>query len=194
MTQGERELARDNKSLGRFRLEGLPPAPRGLPQIEVIFDIDANGILNVTARDKATGREQKITISGSSGLSQGEVERMVREAEQHAQEDRQRREEIETRNRADSLAYQAERTLRDVGDRISPDLRSEIENDIRAVRDALAGSDLTRIRTAADELERAMQRIGQEVYSQPGTTAGDGTSGAASGGQPGTVEGDYREV
>ncbi len=197
VTQGERELARDNKSLGRFRLEGLPPAPRGLPQIEVIFDIDANGILNVTARDKATGREQKITISGSSGLSQGEVERMVREAEQHAQEDRQRREEIETRNRADSLAYQAERTLRDVGDRISPDLRSEIENDIRAVRDALAGSDLTRIRTAADELERAMQRIGQEVYSQPGTTAGagDGTSsGTPSGGEHGTVEGEYREV
>ena len=197
VTQGERELARDNKSLGRFRLEGLPPAPRGLPQIEVIFDIDANGILNVTARDKATGREQKITISGSSGLSQGEVERMVREAEQHAQEDRQRREEIETRNRADSLAYQAERTLRDVGDRISADLRSEIENNIRAVRDALAGSDLTRIRTAADELERAMQRIGQEVYSQPGTTAGagDGTSsGAPSGGEHGTVEGEYREV
>jgi len=197
VTQGERELARDNKSLGRFRLEGLPPAPRGLPQIEVIFDIDANGILNVTARDKATGREQKITISGSSGLSQGEVERMVREAEQHAQEDRQRREEIETRNRADSLAYQAERTLRDVGDRISADLRSEIENNIRAVRDALAGSDLTRIRTAADELERAMQRIGQEVYSQPGTTAGagDGTSsGAPPGGEHGTVEGEYREV
>ena len=195
VTQGERELARDNKSLGRFRLEGLPPAPRGLPQIEVIFDIDANGILNVTARDKATGREQKITISGSSGLSQGEVERMVREAEQHAQEDRQRREEIETRNRADSLAYQAERTLRDVGDRISADLRSEIENNIRAVRDALAGSDLTRIRTAADELERAMQRIGQEVYSQPGTTAGDGTSsGAPSGGEHGAVEGEYREV
>ena len=197
VTQGERELARDNRSLGRFRLEGLPPAPRGLPQIEVIFDIDANGILNVTARDKATGREQKITISGSSGLSQGEVERMVREAEQHAQEDRQRREEIETRNRADSLAYQAERTLRDVGDRISADLRSEIENNIRAVRDALAGSDLTRIRTAADELERAMQRIGQEVYSQPGTTAGagDGTSsGAPPGGEHGTVEGEYREV
>jgi molecular chaperone DnaK len=197
VTQGERELARDNKSLGRFRLEGLPPAPRGLPQIEVIFDIDANGILNVTARDKATGREQKITISGSSGLSQGEVERMVREAEQHAQEDRQRREEIETRNRADSLAYQAERTLRDVGDRISADLRSEIENNIRAVRDALVGSDLTRIRTAADELERAMQRIGQEVYSQPGTTAGagDGTSsGAPPGGEHGTVEGEYREV
>ena len=115
--QGERELARDNKSLGRFRLEGIAPAPRGVPQIEVTFDIDANGILNVTARDKATGREQKITITATSGLSKEEVERMVREAELHEQEDRQRREEIETRNRADSLAYQAERTLQDVGDK-----------------------------------------------------------------------------
>src|SRR5437868_3582604 len=126
--QGERELARDNKSLGRFRLEGIAPAPRGVPQIEVTFDIDANGILHVTARDKATGREQRIAITASSGLSNEEVERMVREAEVHAQEDRQRREEIETRNRADSLAYQAERTLRDVGDKISPTLRSEVED------------------------------------------------------------------
>jgi len=122
--QGERELARDNKSLGRFRLEGIAPAPRGLPQIEVTFDIDANGILHVTARDKATGREQKITITASSGLSQDEVNRMVREAEQHAQEDRQRREEIEIRNRADSLAYRAERTLQDMGDKVSANLHS----------------------------------------------------------------------
>ncbi len=192
--QGERELARDNKSLGRFRLEGIAPAPRGVPQIEVTFDIDANGILNVTARDKATGREQKITITASSGLSKEEVERMVREAELHAQEDRQRREEIETRNRADSLAYQAERTLQDMGGRISVSLRSEVEDKVKAVRDALAGSDLTRIRSASDDLERTMQRIGQEAYSQPGTTAGDGTSGAAPGGEPGTVEGEYREV
>jgi len=192
--QGERELARDNKSLGRFRLEGIPPAPRGVPQIEVTFDIDANGILNVTARDKATGREQKITITASSGLSKDEVERMVREAEIHAQEDRQRREEIETRNRADSMAYQAERTLQDMGGRISASLRSEVEEKVKAVRDALAGSDLTRIRSAADDLERTMQRIGQEAYSQPGTTAGDGASGTASSGEPGTVEGEYREV
>jgi len=192
--QGERELARDNKSLGRFRLEGIPPAPRGVPQIEVTFDIDANGILNVTARDKASGREQKITITASSGLSKDEVERMVREAEIHAQEDRQRREEIETRNRADSMAYQAERTLQDMGGRISASLRSEVEEKVKAVRDALAGSDLTRIRSAADDLERTMQRIGQEAYSQPGTTAGDGASGTASSGEPGTVEGEYREV
>src|SRR5947199_10498700 len=194
--QGERELARDNKSLGRFRLEGIPPAPRGVPQIEVTFDIDANGILNVTARDKASGREQKITITASSGLSKEEVDRMVREAELHAQEDRQRREEIETRNRADSLAYQAERTLRDVGARISANLRSEVEDKIKAVRDALAGSDLTRVRSAADDLERTMQRVGQEAYSEAGATAGasDGTSGSSSGSEPGTVEGEYREV
>ncbi|HKF38719.1 MAG TPA: molecular chaperone DnaK [Ktedonobacteraceae bacterium] len=192
--QGERELARDNKSLGRFRLEGIPPAPRGVPQIEVTFDIDANGILNVTARDKASGREQKITISGASGLSKDEVERMVHEAEMHAQEDRERREEIQTRNRADSLAYQAERTLQDVGDKISVNLRSEVEDKIKAVRAALAGSDLMRVRTTADDLERTLQRIGQEVYSQPGTTAGAGTSGTAPGSEPGTVEGEYREV
>jgi len=194
--QGERELARDNKSLGRFRLEGIPPAPGGVPQIEVTFDIDANGILNVTARDKASGREQKITITASSGLSKEEVDRMVREAELHAQEDRQRREEIETRNRADSMAYQAERTLQDMGDRIPASLRSEVEDKIKAVRDALAGSDLTRVRSAADDLERTMQRLGQEAYSEAGATAGasDGTSGAASGSEPGTVEGEYREV
>src|SRR2546423_1749677 len=196
--QGERDKARDNKSLGRFRLEGIPPAPRGVPQIEVTFDIDANGILHVTARDKASGREQKITITSTSGLSQEEVERMVREAELHAQEDRQRREEIEMRNRADSLAYQAERTLQDVGDKISASLRSEVEERVKAVRDALASNDLTRVRSAADELERTMQRIGQEAYSQPGTAGGDGTSGAAPGtapgGESGTVEGEYREV
>jgi len=193
--QGERELARDNKSLGRFRLEGIAPAPRGLPQIEVIFDIDANGILHVTARDKATGREQQVTITASSGLSKNEVERMVREAQQHAQEDRQHREEIEMRNRADSLAYQAERTLKDLGEKVSANLRSEIEEKIKAVRDALAGTDITRIRQAADELEQHMQRVGQEVYSQSGAASGTGTpSGAAPGNEPGTVEGEFHEV
>jgi molecular chaperone DnaK len=192
--QGERELARDNKSLGRFRLEGIPPAPRGTPQIEVTFDIDANGILNVTARDKATGREQKITITASSGLSKEEVERMVREAELHAQEDRQRKEEIEARNRADSLAYQAERTLQDVGAKLAADVRSEIEEKIKSVRDALSGNDLTRVRSAADDLERAMQRVGQEVYSQSGTPTGEGPSETTSSEEPGTVEGEYREV
>ena len=196
--QGERELARDNKSLGHFRLEGIAPAPRGIPQIEVTFDIDANGILNVTARDKATGREQKITITASSGLSKDQVERMVREAELHAQEDRQRKEEIEMRNRADSMAYQAERTLKDVGDKISAGLRTEVEEKIKAVRDALSQNDVSGMQLAADDLERTMQRVGQEIYSQPGTAAGsNGATGSTSSPgpeEPGTVEGEYREV
>src|SRR2546429_7290827 len=191
--QGERELARDNKSLGHFRLEGIAPAPRGMPQIEVTFDIDANGILNVTARDKATGREQKITITASSGLSKNEVERMVREAELHAQEDRQRKEEIEVRNRADSVAYQAERTLRDVGEKISPSLRADVEERIKAVRDALSANDMTRVRTATDDLERTVQRIGQEVYGQAGTAGSNGATGSTNNAgpeEPGTVEGE----
>ena len=195
--QGERELARDNKSLGNFRLEGIAPAPRGMPQVEVTFDIDANGILNVTARDKATGREQKITITASSGLSKGEVERMVREAELHAQEDRQRKEEIEVRNRADSVAYQAERTLRDVSDKISAGLRTELEEKIRAVRDALSQNDVSRIQLASDDLERSMQRVGQEIYSQPGAAGSNGATGSTNNAgpeEPGTVEGEYREV
>ena len=195
--QGERELARDNKSLGHFRLEGIAPAPRGIPQIEVTFDIDANGILNVSARDKATGREQKITITASSGLSQQEIDRMVRDAEMHAQEDRQRKEEIELRNRADSLAYQAERTLRDVGDKVSAGVRIEVEDKVKAVRDALSSNDVNRMRSAADDLERAMQRIGQDVYGQAGAGAAgpDGTQGGSTpGSDSGTVEGEYREV
>lgn len=195
--QGEREMARDNKSLGRFRLEGIAPAPRGVPQIEVTFDIDANGILHVTARDKATGREQKVTITASSGLSKDEVDKMVREAEQHAQEDRQRREEIEERNRADSLAYQAEHTLQDLGDKVSASLRSEVEERIKAVREALNGSDIARVRTTAEELARTTQRIGQETYAQPEQKA-TGTAGSSAGSGSGegseTIEGEYREV
>jgi molecular chaperone DnaK len=194
--QGERELARDNKSLGHFRLEGIAPAPRGIPQVEVTFDIDANGILNVSARDKATGREQKITITASSGLSKNEIDRMVRDAEMHAEEDRQRKEEIELRNRADSLAYQAERTLRETGDKVSANVRTEVEDRVKAVRDALSGTDISRIRTTADDLERSMQRIGQDVYGQAGASAGPGGTqgGYTPGSDSGTVEGEYREV
>jgi molecular chaperone DnaK len=192
--QGERELARDNKSLGHFSLEGIAPAPRGIPQIEVTFDLDANGILNVTAHDRATGREQKITITASSGLSREEIDRMVRDAEMHAQEDLQRKEEIEVRNRADSAAYQAERTLRDVGDKVSAGVRSEVEEKVKAVRDALSSNDMTRLRSATDELESAMQRIGQDVYSQNGATEGAGSQGPTSESDSGTVEGEYREV
>ncbi len=200
--QGERELARDNKSLGHFRLEGIAPAPRGIPQIEVTFDIDANGILNVAARDKATGREQKITITASSGLSQGDIDRMVREAELHAQEDRQRKEEIELRNRADSVAYQSERTLKDVGDKISSGLRSDVEAKIQAVRNALSANDMNRVRTSVADLESTMQRVGQEVYSQAGAASGPsgysnpgtGATSSEQDNDPGTIEGEYREV
>ncbi len=192
--QGERELARDNKSLGHFRLEGIAPAPRGIPQIEVTFDLDANGILNVTARDKATGREQKITITASSGLSKEEIDKMVRDAEVHAQEDLQRKEEIEVRNRADSTAYQAERTLKDVGDKVSAGVRSDIEEKVKAVRDALSSNDMTRLRSLTDELESAMQHIGQDVYSQNGATSGAAPQGPTSESDSGTVEGEYREV
>jgi molecular chaperone DnaK len=192
--QGERELARDNKSLSHFRLEGIAPAPRGIPQIEVTFDIDANGILNVAARDKATGREQKITITASSGLSRGEIDKMVRDAEMHAQEDLQRKEEIEVRNRADSTVYQAERTLRDVGDKVSPAVRSEVGDKVKVVRDALSSNDMARLRSATDELESAMQRIGQDVYSQNGASAGERSQGPTSESDSGTVEGEYREV
>src|SRR5579883_2319948 len=196
--QGERPLASENKSLGHFRLEGIAPAPRGVPQIEVTFDIDANGILNVTARDKATGREQKITITASSGLSKEEIERMVREAERHAEEDRRKREEIDTRNAADSLVYQAEKSLRDLGDRVPADVRSEVEGKIAALKGAMQGSDVAAMRRGSGDLQRALSRIGERIY---GETAGAGVGGAkgaetkgAEQMPEGTVEGEFREV
>ena len=197
--QGERELARDNKSLGHFKLEGIAPAPRGVPQVEVIFDIDANGILNVTARDKATGREQRITITASGGLSSAEVERMVREAEAHAQEDRQHKEEIELRNRADSTAYQAERTLKDTEGKISSGLRSTVESRIQAVRDAIRANDTIRMKSVTEELEQTLQQVGQEIYDNQnaaaaGATSGTGTGSSGTDGDAGPIEGEYREV
>jgi molecular chaperone DnaK len=193
--QGERPMASENKSIGRFILDGLLPAPRGVPQIEVKFDIDANGILNVSATDKGTGREQRITITASSGLSKDEVERMVHEAESHAEEDRRRREEVDVRNNADSLAYTAEKTLRDYGDKIPADVKSEVESKVAAVRSALQSGDVTSIRSAMNELNDALQRVGQSVYGQAGAAAGAGSeAGPSEGGPEGTVEGDFREV
>jgi len=198
--QGERAMATDNKSLGRFILDGILPAPRGVPQIEVTFDLDANGILNVSARDKATGKEQKITITAGGGLSKDEVERLRQEAELHADEDRKRRDEIEVRNTADSLAYSAEKTIRENSDKVSADLKSEVEGKVAAVRSQLQSGDADGIRSATEALSEAMQRIGQAVYGAQGA----GPDGAAPGeGQPGegeapaeegTVEGEYREV
>jgi molecular chaperone DnaK len=201
--QGERPMAADNRTLGRFMLDGLLPAPRGVPQIEVTFDIDANGILNVRAQDKGTGKEQKITITASSGLSKDEVARMQKEAELHATEDARRKEEIEAKNMADTLAYQAEKTLRDNKDKIPADLNTEAEGKIAAVKSALQGTDTEAIKRATDELNQTMQKIGQAVYSQqqpppggqppPPPPGGEGGQGGE-GGDEGTVEGEFREV
>ena len=192
--QGERTMAADNKSLGRFILDGILPAPRGVPQIEVTFDIDANGILNVSARDKATGKEQKITIQAGSGLTKEEVERLQREAEAHAEEDRRRREEIELRNQADSLAYTAEKTLREQGDKIPADLRDEVNGKVAAVRSALqSNAPVDQVRSAMTELSVAMQRIGEAVYGAPGA-AGTPPPEGEGGAEEGTVEGEFREV
>ncbi len=199
--QGERPMAADNRTLGRFMLDGILPSPRGLPQIEVAFDIDANGILNVKAHDKGTGREQKITITASSGLSKEDVERMQREAEAHAVEDSKRREEIETRNAADTLAYTAEKTLREQKDKIPSDLNQEVEAKIAAVRSALQGSDVDAIRQATQELNAAMQKIGAAIYQQPPPPPPPGAEPPPPGdedkegeGGEDTVEGDFREV
>ncbi|MFO7773608.1 MAG: molecular chaperone DnaK [Dehalococcoidia bacterium] len=195
--QGERPMAADNRTLGRFMLDGILPAPRGVPQIEVTFDIDANGILNVSARDKGTGKEQKITITASSGLSKEEVEKMQREAEQHAAEDAKRKEEIEVRNSADSLAYTAEKTLRDHGDKVPADARQEIDAKIASVKSALQGQDVDAIRNAMQELSQAMQKVGESIYQEPGQPPpgeqGTGEQGPG-GGEEGTVEGEFREV
>jgi molecular chaperone DnaK len=197
--QGERELAKDNRSLGRFILDGIPPAPRGLPQIEVQFDIDANGIVNVKAHDKGTGREQRITIQASSGLSKDEIDRMVRDAESHADEDRQRREEVEVRNEADSAAYTAEKTLKDLGDKVSADVKADVESKVADVRAALGTDDVARMRAAKEALQQAMYKVSEQIY------AAAGASGAQPGEQPdegsasnsqddNTVEGEFKEV
>ena len=188
-------MAADNRTLGRFMLDGILPAPRGMPQIEVEFDIDANGILNVKAHDKGTGKEQKITITASSGLSKDEVEKMQREAETHAAEDTKRREEIETRNAADTLAYTAEKTLRDQKDKIPSDLNQEVETKIAAVRSALQGSDIDAIRRATQELSDTMQKVGAAVYQQQQPPPPPpGKEGGGERGDEGTVEGEFREV
>jgi molecular chaperone DnaK len=208
--QGERPMAADNRTLGRFMLDGILPAPRGLPQIEVSFDIDANGILNVKAHDKGTGREQKITITASSGLNKEEAEKMQREAEMHAAEDTKRREEMEARNAADTLAYTAEKMLREQKDKIPADLNQEVEGKIQAVRSALEGTDIDIIRKTTQELSDTMQKVGSAVYQQQPPPGGEAPGGEAPGGEapggeapapPGkeggkdsTVEGEFREV
>ncbi|MHB8086001.1 MAG: molecular chaperone DnaK [Dehalococcoidia bacterium] len=200
--QGERPMSGDNKTLGRFILDGILPAPRGVPQIEVTFDLDANGILNVRAQDKGTGKEQKITITASSGLNKDEVEKMRREAEAHAAEDTRKKEEVETKNMAEATVYSAEKTIREYGDKIPADLKTEVEGKIAAVRSALQGTDIIYTKNTLQALNDSMQKIGAAVYqhTSPPPGGGAGGAGSAEGEAPpppkdeGTVEGEFREV
>jgi molecular chaperone DnaK len=197
--QGERPMAADNRTLGRFMLDGILPAPRGLPQIEVTFDVDANGILSVKALDKGTGKEQKITITASSGLSKDEVAKMQREAEAHAAEDTARKDAAEAKNQGDTLAYQAEKMLRDNKDKVPADLNTEITAKIEAVKQALQGSDTAALKAATQNLNEAMQKLGEAVYKAQQPPPGaqpppPGEEGGKKPGDEGTVEGEFREV
>ena len=182
--QGERPMATDNMTLGRFRLDGIPPAPRGIPQVEVTFDIDANGILSVTAKDKASGKEQKVTITASTNLNKADVERMVREASQNKAEDDRRKALIEARNMGDSLAYQSEKTLKDLGEKVDVALRNDAEAKIQVLRGAVSGDDVSAITNASNALQEVMQKIGSAAYQQAGPAASAQT-GAGFDGQPG---------
>jgi len=202
--QGERTMAGDNMTLGKFRLEGIPPAPRGIPQVEVTFDIDANGILNVSAQDKATGKEQKITITASTNLNQSEIDRMVRESESNAEVDRERKALIEARNLADSLVYQSEKTLTELGDKVDATLKAEVEAKIGDVKKALEGDDKGRIVAASEALQQAISQVGQAAYQQAGgpagpqpeggPAAGSPANGKASGKDEDVVEGEFSEA
>jgi molecular chaperone DnaK len=202
--QGERELARDNRTIGKFNLTGIPPAPRGMPQVEVTFDIDANGILHVSAKDKATNKEQKIRIEASSGLSKDEIDRMVKDAERNATDDKKRREEIDMRNRLDTLAYEVEKNSKEWADRLAPEMKSRLEASVERARKAHRGADVNEVRAALDELNTAYQEAGRSLYSQsqagsppPGEApAGEPAgAGATAGGKPeDVVEADYEIV
>ncbi|MBW4432201.1 MAG: molecular chaperone DnaK [Pelatocladus maniniholoensis HA4357-MV3] len=198
--QGEREMSSDNKSLGTFRLDGIPPAPRGVPQIEVVFDIDANGILNVTAKDKGTGKEQSISITGASTLDKSDVERMVREAEQNASTDKERREKIDRKNQADSLAYQAEKQLQELGDKVPEADKTKVETLVKDLRDALTKDDDEQIKKLMPELQQALFAVGSNIYQQggggaptdaAGTTDGDASSTGSSGDD--VIDADFTE-
>ena len=195
--QGEREMAADNKSLGKFTLTGIPAAPRGVPQIEVTFDIDANGIVKVTAKDKATGKSQQITISGSTALSDDEVDRMVKDAESHAEEDKKHKDEIEVRNQTDSLCYSTEQTLKDLGDKVPEDQRKNVQDAVDAAKKALEGTDIDAIKAAGEKLQEASHKLAEVVYSntQEQTAGGNaGASNAGSGSSDDVVDADYEVV
>jgi molecular chaperone DnaK len=198
--QGEREMAKDNKSLGTFRLDGIPPAPRGVPQIEVVFDIDANGILNVTAKDKGTGKEQSISITGASTLPQNEVERMVNEAESNASADKERRERIERKNQADSLVYQADKQLAELGDKVPPSEKNKAEGLIKDLKEAIAQDDDGKIKTILPELQQALYAIGSSMYQQAapaGPTGGNddnGPTGGTGGGGDDVIDAEFSDA
>ena len=201
VVQGERAMAGENKSIGRFILDGILPAPRGMPQIEVTFDIDANGILNVSAKDKGTGKEQRITITASSGLANDEIERMVTDAEQYAEEDERKREEVQTRNLAENTAYNAEKMLKDNPDLVPDDLKTEVEGKVAAVRSALQGEDASHTESTVQELQESIQKVGELVYSQANAPAAEDGQAAPSSEDGGAeeppedaVEGEFREV
>jgi len=201
--QGEREFAKDNRSLGSFILDGIPPAPRGVPQVEVMFDIDVNGIVNVSAKDKGTGREQKITIVASSGLSKDQINRMVQDAESHAAEDKRRKEEVEERNLADSAAYRSEKSIADLGDKITPEQKSELESKIADVPAALSTDDVSRIKSSRESLEQAFYKVTESVYRPGASDATNGANPDFGGGtdqaeqespRDDTIEGEYKEM
>ena len=194
-------LARDNRSLGKFHLDGIPPAPRGVPQVEVSFDIDANGILHVSAKDRATSKEQSIRIEASSGLSETEIKEMVKDAESHADEDRKRKEAVEVRNRADSLVYEAEKQLKENGDKFDATLKSDIESKAEAVKDAMKGEDVTAIGSATEALQQALHAAAAKLYQQAGPAPGAGEQAPPQGepkkkgeGGDGAVDADYEVV
>jgi molecular chaperone DnaK len=193
--QGERPMANDNMSLGRFRLDGIPPAPRGIPQVEVTFDIDANGILHVTAKDKASGKEQKVTITASTNLNKGDIDRMVQEARSHEAEDKKRRELIDAKNTGDSLVYQTEKALRDLGDKVPSAERGTIEGKINDLKSALQAEDINRIKKTSEDVQQAFHALSQQLYSQgqPQPEGGPSTPPNNNNGGDDVIEGEVKE-
>ena len=194
--QGERPMASDNRTLGRFHLDGIPPAPRGIPQIEVTFDIDANGILNVSAKDKGTGKQQKITITASSGLTKDDIEKMKKEATAHEAEDKKKKEEIELRNQADTLAYTAEKTIKEAGDKVSKEKKELVEKSIKETRDALAGTDTEKVKSAFEKLQKDIYEMSAELYKDKGGTQGKtegGTEGNTGENKEKTMDAEFKE-
>ncbi len=191
--QGEREMADDNKSLGTFRLDGIPPAPRGVPQIEVTFDIDANGILSVSAKDKASGKEQSITITGASTLDQSDVERMVKDAERNAEEDRRRRDRVDTKNTADSVTYQAEKQLKDLGDKVPAADKTRLEGLIKDLREAIDRDNYDQMKSLTNDIQQALMQIGSAVYSQAGSATTGSNSSNGKGDSEDVIDADFVE-